>query len=221
MKISLGKFLRDIRSEKKFSAGDVESDPRFITLLRTQKLPLVAAMHIALLASFALSQTPAGWSLEIAKKGWSVPMVKSLQVEETTELDVKGQKVTQYLYRLVDPKPVVHLTKYVSCEFNSLVGLAINGKVFAIGGTCYHYGNSQYGKISLAAVTTFTYYDEDGDGKFETKYQTPLIKVYVPERLRDRSIPAPNSEDEKPPPLIIKPALGNGRPAKTLNLNLH
>ena len=133
-------------------------------------------------AAATIAQRPT-FTKSINTKGWKVPLLDKLE-SSNESIDIEGISVERRSFLLSQPKPFIMLRRE-KCEFGWLVSYAIKGKVFAISGDCVKFGNDpRYGKFYYGGSRNFTYYNEDGDGKFESRYSSGFMPVFVPRRLK-------------------------------------
>ena len=83
-------------------------------------------------------------------------------------------------YDLGKTLPNTKLDRKYSCEFTTLRSYEFQGRIFAVSGQCVVFSLSVSrnkhltitSKNYMAAITQYTFYDKDGDGKFETRYNS-------------------------------------------------
>jgi hypothetical protein len=170
----------------------------------TFTLQLILVLLFALSAySVAVAQEPLKITppeKQINESGWQVPDLTSFKISYTTETEIEGVKVSVTHYDLGSPKPVVEIAPGKECEVRSTSAFAVEVFTFAISSSCVLFGvDPRYGKFYIGAEFIWTFYDEDGDGIFESKVADP--KIIVPEYLRKRFGPEPLPP---PPPLKFK-----------------
>lgn len=125
---------------------------------------LMALIAIILLSAALSAQRPA-FTKSINTKGWKVPLLDKLE-SSNESIDMEGISVERRSFLLLQPKPFIMLRRE-KCEFGWLISYVIEGTVFAISGDCVKFGKDpRYGKFYYGGSSNFTYYDEDGDGKF-------------------------------------------------------
>jgi hypothetical protein len=136
--------------------------------------------------------------------GWKVPSVKKLEVLEEKTVDVEGYRITQVSYKIPDPAPYTLSPRRTKCEFRWLSTYSVAGEVFAVGGDCVQFSiDPRQGKFYFGGLGNFSFFDEDGDGKFETLISSGSAVIFVPPRLRGpMNLIAP---DPIPPPPAKKP----------------
>ncbi len=118
--------------------------------------------------------------------GWAVPNFNKLKIRSTSEHEVDGGVLKKEQFDVANLKLSTVLSKEPDlekyCEFRNLHAYSFRGRVFSLSGGCIILFISTYrstnGKSSLqvkdymAAYTLYTFYDEDGDGKFERRYNS-------------------------------------------------
>ena len=117
---------------------------------------------------------------EIQPNGWRVPNIQRLKVTNEAVEDHEGRTVRRRDYLLGRTKPVTRIGKNHYCEFATLSGYQYRGKTFAISGQCGCFKldvsrlkkYTVYEKSYAACVTNYTFYDQDGDGRFESRYNS-------------------------------------------------
>ena len=162
---------------------------------RTSNAPCVVCLVILVYSLNVFSQS-LSYRRDQNVNGWPVPNLTRLR---TTTFE--GPTYTERTYSLGNSKPSTRLAKNKYCEFSHLFSYSYKDKLFAIDGTCvifilskgkvFSKGKRGYthfiSKEYMAAITRFTFYDEDGDGKFETRYRSsPLdrsFRILVPKYL--------------------------------------
>ena len=123
-------------------------------------------------------------------RGWSVPLRKELKLTKRSDIKQSDGSVLlkkTYNAQLRQPSTLVEkfkkgtrISSIRRCEFSWVHKYSVNGKTFAVDGTCvmvdYQYARSNGVLISikdyLSGITRYTFYDEDGDGKFERRYNS-------------------------------------------------
>lgn len=68
--------------------------------------------------------------------------------------------------------------------FRSLSSYSINGKIFAFEGYCVPLSTANNRREYLGSIGRFLFFDEDGDGKFESRYSSLEMKIFVPDYLK-------------------------------------
>jgi len=157
---------------------------------------IFALVLIAVIAGDAYAQD--GFTKSLKPSGWKVPNVAGLKVLDEKSIAVDGYRVKQISYKLPDPAPFTFSRPNTKCEFKSISTYVAAGEVFAIGGDCVQFGTDpRHGKFYFGGKGNFSFFDEDGDGKFETLIRSGFPMVFLPERLRR---PADLIFREPPPP---------------------
>lgn len=119
-------------------------------------------------------------------KGWKVPKLQNLKVLKISENDIEGGMLRKQSFDVskLELSTVLRTTleREEYCEFRNLQAYSFNEKVFAISGGCVivHIsilkstkGNKTLRvKDYMSGYTQYTFYDEDGDGKFERRYNS-------------------------------------------------
>lgn len=139
-------------------------------------------MNFALGIIFLLSVSSVVFGQELPEKrppqrvdnadGWEVPDTTSLDVLKSSRLFVGGSEIVETRFKLPESKPTIpiEIGKDNHCEFRRLFSYAFEDKVIALGGECvvmYFRGSV---RNYAAATMNFLFFDEDGDGKFEFRY---------------------------------------------------
>ena len=132
---------------------------------------------ILLLSHAVVGQSQA----ELKPKGWHVPDIKQLTVDHQSIELLNGVFVTKRTYKLGNSKLNTRTNTRTYCEFTTLNSYHLeNGKMFAIGGECvvFSLAVTRSKNITVSsknyagAITHFTFYDRNGDGKFEARYNS-------------------------------------------------
>ena len=146
-------------------------------------------LAILLLSADLTAQRPT-FTKSINIRGWKVPLPDKAEWSDES-IDIEGISVDRQSFLLSQIKPFIMLRRG-KCEFSWLASYAIEGTVFAVSGDCLKFGNdTRYGKFYYGGSTNFTYYDEDGDGKFESRYSSGFMPVFVPHSLKVNHGPPP------------------------------
>ena len=130
--------------------------------------------------------------------GWAVPNIKKLKVKRVSASEIGGGVFRKLLFEVAKSKPSILLSKAPEnddyCEFRNLQSYSFKGHVFAIDGACLMFSISRHKSTNgnktivikeyLGAYTRYTFYDEDGDGKFERRYNSrpgdPKFEILIP-----------------------------------------
>lgn len=152
-----------------------------------------AVLSVGVLMTFAVCATAQllSYRSELKENGWQVPLLNELPLKESLEMkrpdgvDVLKRTHNAQIRR---PSTLIGMTKTNTgriteirrCEFSWSYAYSVKGKTFAIDGSCgfvsYQYfrsnGQLHWIESTLAGITRYTFYDEDGDGKFERRYNS-------------------------------------------------
>lgn len=115
-------------------------------------------------------------------------------------IEVQGYLVEQAAFYLVSPKPFITLDNGAKCELRDLYEFSTAGEKFATSSSCVKFGiDRRFGKFYYGGMGTFTFIDDDGDGKFETRFSSASEILIVPQRLRKQINRVPT--EPLPPPI--------------------
>lgn len=123
--------------------------------------------------------------------GWDIPTIDEKELINTKQAEIdnqivllKGYKLQRHIYMQLDFYSLNtdnSLNTHSSeVEVKTIASYSINNKVFGYRLNTAPFSTNETGeRISIPAVITLFYSDEDGDGKFETRYlgSDPQIKV--------------------------------------------
>ncbi len=129
----------------------------------------------------------------VNKNGWDIPGLKSFNVlPETEEVEVDSIKVKKKIFRSseepitklelysVDENGTIHVSS-ITCAVRHLFAYEFNNKLFAYQ-TILIVTNvlSNKTRVYMGAAYSLFYYDEDGDGLFETRIGASMLQE-IPE----------------------------------------
>jgi hypothetical protein len=135
----------------------------------------------------------------LKQEGWRVPGIEEYKkVSRVKERQVTGGTVTQKVFE-AEARPVVDLDgttvgnidqKGINVSYQiakkkkrlfdvrDFSTYEVNGRVFAYGVTLVPVAIEKHTRVYVGAMYSLFYYDEDGDGRFETRYSgLPLPKT--------------------------------------------
>lgn len=152
-----------------------------------------AVFSVVVIVTCAVTSTAQllAYRSELKENGWQVPRFHELLLKESSEIKLPdGEVVHKKMYNAQVRRPSTllattrtprgRITEIRRCEFSWLYAYSVKGRIFALDGSCgfvyYQYFRSR-GELhtiegSLGGVTRYTFYDEDGDGKFERRYNS-------------------------------------------------
>jgi len=120
----------------------------------------------------------------INKKGWKIHKTENLEIKNETQIEIEEIDVTEKKFQIGKDKPYITLIENLDCEFRNLSSYSINKKTFAFEGNCVLFktdGDMQYYTRAMMRLFIF---DEDGDGKFESSYNSSKMKIFVPDYFK-------------------------------------
>jgi hypothetical protein len=141
----------------------------------------------------------------VQRNGWDVPDLSNEKTKDQDIVQTDGVAVNRTLY-LLEKKISYSFDYYYSnqedkslkietypCDIESIVSYRTNNKTFAYSFNCIPFGittvkkdgKTYEAKGYIGLMLTFLYFDEDGDGKFETKYITPQMQLHIPEWIKN------------------------------------
>ncbi len=141
----------------------------------------------------------------VQQNGWSIPDLSKEKTKDQDIVQIDGIAVNRTLY-LLETKSSYNFDFYYSnqedksikvethpCDIESIVSYRTNNKTFAYSFNCIPFGittvkkdgKTYEAKGYIGLMLTFLYFDEDGDGKFETKYITPQMQLHIPEWIKN------------------------------------
>ncbi len=104
-------------------------------------------------------QTPPEPVEQFNERGWKIPSVKDLEVQDTTVLEVGDKKFEQINYRLNKTDFITELGNDLFCEFKNLTFYFLeDGQQFAVSGICVIFSNFAGNRSYAAAVTGYIFY---------------------------------------------------------------
>lgn len=129
---------------------------------------------IVALGFVAIAQSPINKQVNV--EGWAVPDTARLKVAD--ERPVKSLHESTYV--LDELKPSIKLRANTFCEFRDLRTYKLDDRVVAIEGFCVIFTVQKSttrrfsisSKLYAGAITYYTYIDEDGNGDFESRYNS-------------------------------------------------
>ena len=158
----------------------------------------LALLLMAIIATAAYAQN--GFTKRLKPQGWNVPSVENLERLREDKIAVDGYRIQQITYKLPKPPPFVFTPKKTRCEFQWLSIYVAAGEVFAVGGDCVQFAiDPRHRKFYFGGLGNFSFFDEDGDGKFETFISSGFQILFLPARLRRPEDLIPR-EPVPPPP---------------------
>ena len=125
---------------------------------------------------------------EIEPKGWKVPDLRQLSVKRQASELWEGRSIKRLDFDVKNRKPNIQISEDLFCEFTTLSSFVFKKRTFAISGECQFFGidtldlSGKYAATSktyAAALTHYTFYDKDGDGKFEARYNSAFPRPGV------------------------------------------
>ena len=121
------------------------------------------------------------------EKGWRIPKTDGLKVKEKVSVELGGISVIRKNFSMADSDVLISLGDDKYCKFFALSIYLYKDKTFAIDGNCGLLHIARKMRFPAAAVTRYAFVDEDGDGKFESRYNyssgTDDFKLFVPSYL--------------------------------------
>lgn len=115
--------------------------------------------------------------------GWKVPAIRGSHLISTADLLLEGKAILKREFRADKnlPHALVDRNKRYYCEFAYFTTYSIKEKIFAIDGDCVMIsftpvtsskGERFVVKDYFSGMTRYIFYDENGDGKFESRYNS-------------------------------------------------
>jgi hypothetical protein len=156
---------------------------------------------------------------EVREKGWAVPDLSSIKLMRTEKISrTDGSILLRDVYDGQRHRPSTlleirkqgkRITYILRCEFDWIDAYRMSGQTFAVDGHC-GFVYTQYSRFkgtllsetgSLAGITRYTFYDEDGDGKFERRYNSSPgdknFRILIPDWIKKRSVsPQPAGQEQ-------------------------
>ena len=151
---------------------------------RVLAIAIVAFMS----ALVADSQRAERYTKQVNIAGWSTPALKDLTVGEDKSIQRVGTAVVRTTYNLGEGGPSISIPGDKNCEFRSLRSYSLDDEVFAIEGFCVIFTtqttrSKRYtvsSKTYYGAMTVYTFVDEDRNGDFESRYNSPDYLEFTP-----------------------------------------
>jgi hypothetical protein len=160
-------------------------------------LPLLIVLTFCSFAQAPLQNVESLVLNEVKKKdGWLTPEIRNLpKIKSAEEILIDGLSVKKTrldipkdapgnfdLYWLDKGKLFVHS---VTASMRSLTSYEHEKKIFAYSASYVPYiVDDRYGKTYAGGMWIFYYYDEDGDGIFETRHPNEPGALFVPKWVR-------------------------------------
>ncbi len=153
-------------------------------------IQVITSLAIVVISALVTSAQLLNYRSEIRDGGWKTPILNELKLTKESEIkqtngsillekvyDAKARQPSNLLETKRAGKRIISILR---CEFSWLSEYMMNGKTFAVDGYCgfvsYQYSRSHGSLLTmksyLSGVTRYTFYDEDGDGKFERRYNS-------------------------------------------------
>ncbi len=150
-----------------------------VTILKTCVRILIILIAVIVSSHLVSAQSPPGRK-EVNTKGWKTPRLDRLTKSKEIVSKSNDDTISETKFSIKRGDASTWLRKDLYCEFRNLSSFASLGKIFAVRGDCVVFSTqvSKSGhyrfttKTYAAAITHYTFYDEDGDGTFESRYNT-------------------------------------------------
>lgn len=130
--------------------------------------------------------------------GWNIPEFAANQSTSKSDIVVDNRTVTLRGYRLkdgaygtldnysLDPNNVL-LLRSRSVELENIASYSADNKIFAYQVVCVPFGVADDGSKMLAgSMIRVFYFDEDGDGLFETRYVNSEFPNFIPNWISNK-----------------------------------
>lgn len=151
-------------------------------------------LFLFLIFSFAtVAQTKNDFNKSIKKNGWVIPEIAKLNKLSESQPDINGFAATSREFDFADKKLNLELNKITVCEIRKGISYTFNEKNFAYEFQCVPFSKARYDRKTkswspssyLGALAKFIFYDDDGDGKFETRYNSWKMPLYIPNWIKN------------------------------------
>ncbi len=135
----------------------------------------------------------------VKEEGWELPDVSTFELKSEINKEVDGfwVKVSEFDLEKVDKKPAIFLRSKkdtenkseMFCEVRKAKSFSIKDKIFLHSFQCVLFSIDEQtmsgkgifrSKNYYGAMVEFYYFDEDGDGKFETRYSISGMEIKLP-----------------------------------------
>jgi hypothetical protein len=149
-------------------------------------LEICLIVSVAAAADFAQSSAVVK---SVKADGWRLPNLRRLTVADRSDVDSNRKIIEKRVFELSRSKPTIKLRRYTYCEFRNLSSYSYRKRLITIDGICVVLIVRDNIRRYQGAITRFTFVDEDGDGKMETRYTSSpgdqSFRIPFPSNLDD------------------------------------
>jgi hypothetical protein len=125
-------------------------------------------------------------SINQKKNGWFIPVYTHLKKLNETQMAISGFIVTNKAIDFTNIKFNLELNKTIVCEIRKGKSFSLKGHIFSYEFEYVPFAKEKFDKktnswsprIYAGSLVKFIFYDEDGNGEFESRYNSWKIPLH-------------------------------------------